>query len=179
MPDDVVLRAFCPADLPRLLDIAVAAWTPIFSSFRSILGGTLFVRVFADWQASRKEEIRRACAAGSSAHVLVAERSGMVVGFATYYCDPDTGLGQIGNNAVDPAFQGQGIASEMYRWLLDDMRARGLRVAQVSTGGDPAHAPARRAYAKVGFHVALPGLDYFQALDGPAGRPDADPEREA
>jgi predicted GNAT family acetyltransferase len=32
---------------------------------------------------------------------------------------------------TDPAFEGQGVASHLVRWALDDVRARGLRVVPV------------------------------------------------
>jgi predicted GNAT family acetyltransferase len=32
---------------------------------------------------------------------------------------------------TDPAFEGQGVASQLVRWALDDVRARGLRVVPV------------------------------------------------
>ena len=34
----------------------------------------------------------------------------------------------------------------------------------VGTGGDPSHAPARRAYEKAGFGPAIPSLYYYRAL---------------
>jgi uncharacterized protein len=32
---------------------------------------------------------------------------------------------------TDPSFEGQGVASQLVRWALDDIRARGLRVVPV------------------------------------------------
>ena len=43
------------------------------------------------------------------------------------------------------------------------MRNAGMTLATVATGGDPAHAPARRSYEKAGF-VALPLVRYYKAL---------------
>jgi hypothetical protein len=43
------------------------------------------------------------------------------------------------------------------------MRESGMRVAMIGTGGDPGHAPARRAYDKAGY-TALPSVQYFKAL---------------
>ena len=40
----------------------------------------------------------------------------------------------------------------------------GMRLAKVSTGGDPSYAAARRAYEEVGYLVALPGLDCYRKL---------------
>jgi hypothetical protein len=38
-----------------------------------------------------------------------------------------------------------------------------MRVAMVSTGGDPGHAPARRVYEKAAFTLQ-PSAQYFKAL---------------
>lgn len=39
---------------------------------------------------------------------------------------------------------------------LDVLQA--IRVATVASGGDPGHAPARRAYEKAGFNVTIPSV---------------------
>jgi hypothetical protein len=43
------------------------------------------------------------------------------------------------------------------------MRAAGLTLAGIGTGGDPGHAPARAAYEKAGF-TPLPLVHYYKAL---------------
>jgi len=43
------------------------------------------------------------------------------------------------------------------------MRAKGVTVAMVETGGDSGHAPARRAYEKSGFRL-LSVARYFKKL---------------
>ncbi|WP_437957583.1 GNAT family N-acetyltransferase [Sorangium sp. So ce119] len=64
----------------------------------------------------------------------------------------------IGLNAVDPAHAGKGIGTAMYEFALARMRQSGMKVATVATGGDPSHAPARRAYRKAGFDVEIPSV---------------------
>jgi len=51
----------------------------------------------------------------------------------------------------------------MYGQVLDIMRAQGLNYVTADTGGDPSHAPARRAYEKVGF-LPIPVVHYFKSL---------------
>jgi hypothetical protein len=46
----------------------------------------------------------------------------------------------------------------MYEFAIAQMKEAGMRVATVGTGGDPSHAPARRAYEKVGFAVQIPSV---------------------
>jgi GNAT superfamily N-acetyltransferase len=97
----------------------------------------------------------------------VAEQSGRPVGFAAVALHdgdgPETASGQIEMLAVDPDHQRQGIADALIAFALDQMRMAGVRLAVVGTGGDPGHAPARRAYEKAGF-TALPLVRYYQAI---------------
>ena len=87
-----------------------------------------------------------------------------MVGFASFYVNETTGVGEIGNNAVRPDFQGRGIAPRLYEEVLRRMKAAGMRAVRVTTGGDPAHAPARRAYEKVGFERFTPSVTYYREL---------------
>ena len=162
--NDVGIRDLRATDIPRVLEIAVAAWTPIFASFRQILGEELFEAAFPNWQEDKKRQVRGACDSSSPAMVCVAEKEGMVVGFVTFYAKVSSGIGEIGNNAVHPEFQGRGIAPQMYQHAFDRLRERGMRFVKVGTGGDPSHAPARRAYAKAGFAIQLPGVEYYRKL---------------
>jgi ribosomal protein S18 acetylase RimI-like enzyme len=65
--------------------------------------------------------------------------------------------------AVDPATQRKGIATLLTGHALDEMRARGIDLAIVATGGDPGHTPARRTYEKAGF-TACPQVWYSMLL---------------
>ena len=96
--------------------------------------------------------------------LVVAERDGRVVGFATYALNRARGVGEIRNNAVDPACQGQGIGPALYRRLLEIFRAEGMRFAWVGTGLEPEYAQARRAYEKVGFQPFHEAVYYVQEL---------------
>jgi hypothetical protein len=44
------------------------------------------------------------------------------------------------------------------------MRANGMKLAAVDTGGDPSHAPARRSYEKAGFDRSISSVHYFKDL---------------
>lgn len=44
---------------------------------------------------------------------------------------PATRLVVFTHTQTDPAFEGQGVASQLVRWALDDVRTRGLRVVPV------------------------------------------------
>ncbi len=164
-PCDINIRDLKPGDVDRLVKIALAAWTPVYASFRKILGDELFELQYPDCFGSKRQQILTVCEPESPGVVLVAERAGITAGFVSYFLDvPKPGMAEIGNNAVHPDHQRQGIAQTMYAEVLRRLRDRGIGFVKVFTGGDPAHLPARRAYEKAGFNIALPTVDYFQQL---------------
>lgn len=164
MSESVEIRELCAGDTERLVEIALAAWAPIYASFREMLGEELFTRMHPDWHASKGDQIRSACE-DSRGGVLVAHVDHAIVGFVTYFPGvPKAGMATIGNNAVDPACQGRGIGSQMYEEVFRRLREQGIDAVKVGTGGDASHAPARAAYEKVGFDIAVPHVDYWRRL---------------
>lgn len=164
MPDDVIIRELKPEDVETVVEIAVAAWTPIYQTFRETLGDEVFEADRPNALEDKANQVRRACEPGSPAHVRVAESAGRVVGFVTFYANVQRGVGEIGNNAVHPDFQGRGIGGRMYAVVFEELKKLGMRLVKVHTGGDPAHVPARRAYEKAGFHLNLPSITYYRKL---------------
>jgi ribosomal protein S18 acetylase RimI-like enzyme len=162
--DDIVIRDLQPADVETVVAIAVAAWAPIYAYYRQTMGDELFFTAFPDWPTEKARQVRVACNQERGAMVCVAETAGRVVGFVSFYAHPSRGIGEIGNNAVHPDWQGQGIAPRLYTHAFERLKALGMRFVQVGTGGDPAHAPARRAYEKAGFDIHLPNVVYYRKL---------------
>ena len=93
----------------------------------------------------------------------VAVDDGSTTGFVNVTFDQAERSGEIYMIAVDPAAQRRGVASRLTEHALDEMRARGLDLAIVATGGDPGHAPARRTYEKAGF-TGCPQVWYAKLL---------------
>ena len=162
---ELTIREALPEDLPSLQAVRAAAFEPVFASFRAILGEAVAAvtqagddREQADYLASLLDE-------ETPWELFVAERSGEIIGFVSLRLDPEARIGEIGLNAVHPDHAGRGTGTTMYRFALDRMREEGMRVATVSTGGDPSHAPARRAYEKVGFTVGIPSIWLCAHLD--------------
>ena len=158
------MRPFEPRDLDNVLDIAVAAWQPIFASMRDIVGEELFNLVQPDPDGKKRERITEASSPDDPREIWIAELDEKLAGFITIHMYPDRKVAEIGNNAVTPEFQGRGIGSEMYAFALQRMRDSGMNTAVVTTGGDDAHAPARRAYEKAGFSGAVPSVEYHIKL---------------
>lgn len=157
MPD-LHFRRSRPEDAARLESIRCAAFAPVFASFRAILGDEIY-----DLAQRREDEAQEVLLASllapeSNWELYVAQSGEELVGFVSVRLDSQTQVGEVGLNAVDPARAGHGIGSAMYAFALERMKQAGMKVATVATGGDPSHAPARRAYRKVGFDVEIPSV---------------------
>ena len=159
-----MIRKLKPADVEAVAEIAMAAWKPIFEVRRGIMGEELFTATHPDWRQRKADQVRAACRSDHSARVLVAERDGRVVAFISFYTNDTSRVAEIGNNAVHPDFQGQGIGTAMYEDVFERMREAAMRFVKVVTGGDPGHAPARRAYEKAGFGIQIPVVNYYREL---------------
>jgi len=154
----VVLRPAKTDDLPRLEQVRQAAFAPVFASFRSLLGEEIYGLAQAREDAAQGALLISLLAPASRWEVYVADRESVVAGFVSVQFNEETHVGEIGLNAVDPDYAGKGIGTAMYDFAIARMRAAGMRVATVATGGDASHAPARRAYEKAGFSARIPSV---------------------
>lgn len=159
-----LIRNANASDVPRLQEVRVAAFAPVFASFRALLGEDLYQLAQAHSEAAQGDYLASLLALDSGWEVYVAEQAGVVVGFVSVQLNPETLVGEIGLNAVHPNWAGAGIGAAMYDFALARMRQAGMRVATVSTGGDASHAPARRAYEKAGFKAGIPSIWLCQKL---------------
>lgn len=154
------IRRHDPDDTAAVVDLAVRAWAPVFASFATILGDDLYRRVHPDWEIHQSAAVREAIDRNDTWVAVTGHR---VVGFVNVVFDHDERAGEIYMIAVDPDEQRRGVATELTELALDEMRARGLDLATVATGGDPGHAPARRTYEKAGF-TGCPQVWYARRL---------------
>lgn len=158
------IRPFRSADLPALQEIRRLAFEPVFQSFRDIVGEELGKLAFSDADEEQARLLETLCGTGSGHQVFVVTVGDELVGFVTYSLDEKKQIGELGLNAVHPARAGQGLGAAMYEFVLERMKSAGMKVATVGTGGDPSHAPARRAYEKVGFGPAIPSVYLYRLL---------------
>jgi ribosomal protein S18 acetylase RimI-like enzyme len=159
--DALRIRPAVEADVPRIREI-------IAESFDGVTGhqlleqrfGPIGGRSWQDWKAAEIEATFRQ----QPDSVLVAELAGVIVGVVSFRLDQQRRIGHIGNNGVDPRFQGRGIGTRMYERVLEIFRELGMRFAEVSTGSDDAASRARRAYEKIGFRPLSSSVRYFREL---------------
>jgi len=153
-----------PDDMGRLQSIRRAAFAPVFASFRAMLGDELY-----DLAQRRDDEahdgvLSSMMSADSIWELYLAELGGTIVAFVAVRIDSATLVGEVGLNAVDPEHSGAGIGTAMYEFAVARLKQAGMKVATVGTGGDPSHAPARRAYEKAGFNARIPSLWMYRKL---------------
>jgi len=155
------VRPFVESDIEQIVELSLLAWEPVFESFEKVLGPRIFPILYPDWRKTQAEGVEGACKAKDRYHVLVAELAGRVAGFIAYELKGETG--EVVLLAVHPEFQRRGIATQLNMAALDAMKAAGMKMAVAETGGEDGHAPARRAYEKVGY-TGLPLVRYFKDL---------------
>jgi len=161
--DQTVIRPARDDDLEKIREIAVAAWVPVYESFRKLAGEEIFQGIHSQWQKEKADQV-----ANHYKHypetALVTEFNGEVIGFITYNLFHQKKLGVIGNNAIKPEFQNRGFGTRQYEKVLEIFKENGMLFAEVTTGLDDAHASARAAYEKVGFKQAIPSVRYYRKL---------------
>jgi len=158
-----LLRQATCADTEAMAAIAALAWTPIYAHYaelqRRLLGEVVFVRR----PEQKAEEVRRFCRERAD-QALVTEQCGRLVGFITYMLDRERRCGIIGSNGVAPEHAGKGVGTLQCERVLEVFRQQGMHSAELITGLDDAHAPARRMYEKAGFVPVLPSVRYMRLL---------------
>lgn len=160
-----VIRWARADDLEAIIATALRAWEPIFRERGETLGEDLMRRDRGggNWREKKAQEIRNHCESLPDS-VLVTELDGRVVGFLTFHANRESGILSIGNNAVDPDYQGRGLGTAQYEYVLAWAREGGLLYAKVLTGLDDCHAAARAAYERAGFDMAIPHVTYYKKL---------------
>jgi GNAT superfamily N-acetyltransferase len=161
----IEIRPYEESDLETIVEFSLRAWEPVFESLRQVLGDAIFRRLHQpDWRAAQAESVRSGCAASVDRSVFVAAADGRPVGFSAVVLNAfHERMGVVDMIAVDPRYQRRGIARQLMDRSAEHMRARGMDIAAVGTGGDAGHGPARALYESLGY-TALPGVRYLTLL---------------
>jgi ribosomal protein S18 acetylase RimI-like enzyme len=150
-------------DADRCGDIAVLAWQRVFDAWEKLLGPAVFAQHYTGWEDRKRAEVV-GLVRERPEHAIVTEVDGEIAGFLTFYLPGAEGVGEIGNNAVHPDWQGRGVGARQCRQAVELFREMGLTGATVYTGLDEGHAPARAQYRKAGFRLSTPHIRYFMEL---------------
>ena len=158
------IRPYKPSDLPALHAVRAAAFAPVFASFRSIVGPDISALGLAAAEQEQADLLDAIAKPDSGHTIAVAEINATLIGFVSWKTNIAPGVGEITLNAVDPDHGGKGFGTALYEHALAALKAAGMQLATVGAGGDPSHAPARRAYEKAGFSVHLPSIYMYRKL---------------
>jgi ribosomal protein S18 acetylase RimI-like enzyme len=158
----VTLRPGTEQDLPALQLVNLAAFGPIDESFAQILGSEICPLVYPDWQTSQQRELAELFDQ-PNVTIIVAEADFLVVGFVIVELNNETKVGELSMLAVHPDARRVGIGAKLNELALQIMRDAGMKLAELGTGGDRAHAAARRSYGRAGY-TGAPLVRYYKAL---------------
>lgn len=145
-----------------IVALSLRAWAPVFQSIEHGMDPDVFRALHPDWRVTQRAAVEAACA-DEHVDVWVAMDGAQIAGFVALKLHDEDRLGEIYMIAVDPDHQRRGIASALSRHSFDRLSAAGMSVVMVETGGDPGHAPARKAYESMGFRI-FPTAKYFRKL---------------
>jgi len=134
------------------VELSLRAWAPVFESIEKEMGPEKYRQYYPDWRASQEEAVRTVCR-NEKMPTWTALEDGTPVGFVGVKVHSDDGMGEIYMVAVDPIAQGRGIAARLIDTAIDWMKKQNLTMCIIDTGMDSGHAPARRAYERLGFDL--------------------------
>jgi ribosomal protein S18 acetylase RimI-like enzyme len=159
---NLCIRPYEESDHSEVIEITLLAFAPIHSSFAKILGPEINPLVYPDWRVSQREGIENIIKS-ETITLCVAEVEGKIAGYVAYALNDKDKTGEVEILAVHPQYQNQGIGTVLNLYALEKLKAGGMKLVTVGTGGDESHVAARRSYEKSGY-TALPLVRYYKAL---------------
>jgi ribosomal protein S18 acetylase RimI-like enzyme len=159
----MVIEPYEDSKLDAIVRLSLRAWEPVFESLQAAMLPEVYRAFYRDdWRVAQRAAVESVCAA-EDVHVWIASEESQTSGFVALKLHPEDQMGEIYMIAVDPDFQRRGIATNLTSHSVEWFRNAGMSIVMVETGGDPGHAPARRAYEASGFRN-LPVARYFKSL---------------
>ena len=158
-----MIRTARTEDIAIITDIATRAFSRIYDALEKIYGEDLFRIIVPDRKNAKTEQITYH-ALKHPEWIFVCEEKHRIVGAILFSLNHNTEIGRIGNNAVDPDCGLKGIGQQMYKAVLEYFKCSGMEFAEVTTGMDPSHEPARKAYERAGFSIRAENVTYYRNL---------------
>ena len=134
----------CPRGL--VAGMLVESYRP----FLDVLPPPTALELRRQWDAFDREVHEAPDTVGRCGFITLA--SGRPVGFGSWDPRGWPDVARVGHNCVRPPFQRQGFGGRQIEEMLAQFRARGFAKAEARTGEQPFFEPARRMYARCGFH---------------------------
>ena len=150
-----------PEHFDEIVALARSVWTMGADCLREKTYGRL---LGAPWQEKIAASVRDYLGR-PDVRAFQIRRNDQLAGFVSCRVDGETGLAEIGYNAVDTRFLGGGLGKTLLRHVLTLLRREGHREVEVVTGMDSGHAPARALYEGAGFKPLVRSVRYTVNLD--------------
>jgi ribosomal protein S18 acetylase RimI-like enzyme len=158
------IRPLDPADLPAVLDLTVATFGPFYEdSYRPAVGDTVFHNRHHGWRDDYRKHLAGVHDPTHGRHAAVATSGGLILGYVAWVLQAEARHGEIDILAVASSSRRQQCGRRLAEHAIDAMRADGVEVVSIGTGGDPFHAPARALYESLGF-TPFPNVIYTKAV---------------
>ena len=159
-PSQILIRKAKLHDVERIVQITAEAFEgyTVYYLLEKKYGIKFGGKLWSEWKGA---ELKTFCES-SLDRVYVAELKGVVVGYMTYSLDRVRRVGSVGNNAVSPAYQRRGIATNLLKAVLETFKQEGMEYAQVGTM--EIDIPARRLYENAGFEELYRSVYYSMKL---------------
>jgi ribosomal protein S18 acetylase RimI-like enzyme len=157
------IRSYVPADLPALTDLTIETFRPFHEGYVAPLyGEDLFRLHHGTWEQDYRDELPGMHDPAAHRWIAVADADGPA-GLVAYRVREQADHGVIELLAVGERHRRHGYGHALCAHALADLRSRGVRVVELSTGFDDFHSPARGLYRSLGFtEVGIAG--YIQAV---------------
>lgn len=158
------IRSYVQSDLPRLIELTIETFGPFYEdSFRPLMGETIFANQHGNWRDDYQKQVAELHDPDQHKYVAVAEDSGVLSGYVAWSVNPERRSGEVVILAVSSQYRRENLGTALCEHAFEAMRAHGLEVVHIGTGGDDFHAPARALYESLGC-VQLPVAVYYRTL---------------
>jgi ribosomal protein S18 acetylase RimI-like enzyme len=156
------IRPFRKDDTGNIIALALRAWEPVFASLRAVMDNEVFEIFYPDWRTVQAEAVKLTLGDDEIQSWVMDSEAG-ILGFVSGKLHHGDKMGEIFMVAVEPSAQGNGIAQSLCRVAEEWMKASGMIIVMVETGGDTGHAPARATYERLGYRE-LNISRYFKSI---------------
>ncbi len=147
-----------------VLDLSRRAWQPVFVELRVAVPAYVYRAFYPDgWWERQRQDIAALLDSEHDGVSVALVDDVVVVGWVGIRLHPEDSMGEIYILAVDPDHQRKGVARALMAAAHEQMRAAGMTIAMVETGGDPGHQPSRATYVAAGYE-RWPVARYFRKL---------------
>lgn len=146
-----------------VVNLALLAWAPVFEKLEQEYPRFVYQNFWPNgWQAGQSAAVSTFLEKEPD-KVWVALDDDSLVGFVGVALHQESKMGEVCIVAVLPSYQRKGVAKSLMAFAESKLRAAGMTMVMVETGGDAGHESARLTYDSAGYD-RLSVVRYFKPL---------------